>query len=143
LEDWQHHVAGQLWIAPRAISAAGKSEFRDPKLVFESLLLLANEYRQMRVQGGPDVRAAYKAGLSRLKLDEARSIAESRVGEQGDEYYVNHPFVAGKRVFLEAHLRRGNDRDQRNSLRIYFAWEQQEQLVIVGWLPSHLTTRNS
>lgn len=143
LEDWQRHVAGQLWIAPRAIAAAGKSEFRDPKVVFESLLLLANEYRQMRIRGGDELRVAYEAGLQRLKLTEARSISESRVGQQGEEYYVNHPFLVGKRVFLEDHLRRGTDRDQRNSLRIYFAWERQEQLVIVGWLPSHLTTRNS
>jgi hypothetical protein len=143
LEDWGKNVAGQIWIAPRAISAAGKSEFCEPKLVFESLLLLANEYRQMRIHGGKEFRGAYEAGLQRLKLTEARSIAESRAGEQGEEYYVNHPFIGGKRVFLDEHIRRGTDRDQRNSLRIYFAWEQQEQLVIVGWLPSHLTTRNS
>jgi hypothetical protein len=78
-----------------------------------------------------------------LKLSEARSISESRLGEQGEEYYVNHPFLAGKRVFLEDHLRRGADRDPRNTLRVYFAWDRQEQLVIVGWLPSHLTTRSS
>jgi hypothetical protein len=143
LEDWQRHVAGQLWIAPRAITAASKSEFRDPQLVFESLLLLANEYRQMRIRGGEDLRAAYESGLRRLKLSEARSISESRLGEQGEEYYVNHPFLAGKRVFLEDHLRRGADRDPRNTLRVYFAWDRQEQLVIVGWLPSHLTTRSS
>jgi hypothetical protein len=143
LGDWGKNVAGQIWIAPRAISAAGKSVFGDPKLVFESLLLLANEYRQMRIHGGKDFRSAYEAGLQRLKLTEARSIAESRAGEQGEEYFVNHPFIAGKRVFLDEHIRRGTDRDQRNSLRIYFAWDQQEQLVIVGWLPSHLTTRNS
>jgi hypothetical protein len=143
LEDWQEHVAGQLWIAPKAIGAASKSEFGEGKLVYEGLLLLANEYRQMRIHGGQERQKAYNDGLKRLKLTEARSISESRVGEQGQEYYVNHPFQPSKRVFLEDHLRRGNDRDPRNTLRIYFAWESQEQLVIVGWLPSHLTTRNS
>lgn len=143
IEDWQQHVAGQLWIAPRAISAASKSQYKEPSLVYEALLLLANEYRQMRIHGGDEYRESYEDGLKRLKLNQARSIAESRVGEQGDEYYVNHPFQPGKKVFLEEHLRRGNDRDQRNTLRIYFAWEQQEQVVIVGWLPGHLTTRNS
>lgn len=143
LEDWQPNVAGQLWIAPKAISAASKSEFRQPPLVYESLLLLANEYRQMRIHGGDEYRLAYEQGLQRLKLNQARSISESRVGEQGDEYYVNHPFQPNKKVVLDEHLRRGNDRDQRHTLRIYFAWEQQEQVVIVGWLPGHLTTRQT
>ncbi|MCX6620340.1 MAG: hypothetical protein NTY38_04555 [Acidobacteria bacterium] len=143
LDDWQRHVAGQLWIAPRAIAATRKSEFRDPTLVFESLLLLANEYRQMRIGGGKDLQAAYESGLKRLKLTEARSISDSRAGEQGDQYFVNHPFVANKPILLESHLRQGTDRDPRNCLRIYFTWERQEQLVIVGWLPSHLTTRNT
>ena len=141
--EWQEHVAGQLWIAPKAISAARKSDFKQPPLVYESLLLLANEYRQMRIHGGDEYVKAYRDGLKRLKLDQARSISESRVGEQGDEYYVNHPYQPNRKVFLDEHLRRGNDRDQRNTLRIYFAWEQQEQVVIVGWLPGHLTTRQS
>jgi len=143
LEDWQNNVAGQLWIAPKAIGAAGKSEFKNPTLVYEAILLLANEYRQMRINGGQEYKTSYQEGLMRLKLTEARSISESRVGEQGDEYYVNHPFQPGKRILLEEHLRRGSDRDPRNTLRIYFAWEPQEQLVVVGWLPSHLTTRNT
>ena len=97
----------------------------------------------MRIHGGDEYRQAYDQGLQRLKLNQARSISESRVGEQGDEYYVNHPFQPNKKVFLDEHLRRGNDRDQRHTLRIYFAWEQQEQVVIVGWLPGHLTTRQT
>lgn len=142
LEDWQKHVAGQLVLAPKAIRAAAKSDFRQPSLVYESLLLLANEYRQMRLYGG-DCRAAYEDGLRSLKLTEARSISDSRVGEQGDEYYVNHPLQPTRRLFLEDHLRRGNDRDQRNTMRIYFAWDKDEHVVVVGWLPSHLDTRNT
>jgi hypothetical protein len=143
MDEWQQHVAGQMWIAPRALGAARKSEFQDPPLVYRALLLLANEYREMRIHGGEQYKQAYQDGRKELRCNQARSISQSRVGEHGDEYYVNYPFQQHKRVFLDEHLRRGNDRDHRNTLRIYFAWEPQEQIVIVGWLPGHLTTRLS
>jgi hypothetical protein len=143
LEEWQANVTGQLILAPKAIRAASKSDFRDPKLVYQALLLLANEYRQMRIHGGGELRDAYERGLKTLKLTEARSISDARVGEQGEEYYVTHPLDPQRRVLLEDHLKRGTDRDPRNVLRIYFLWDQQEQLVVVGWLPTHLETRNS
>lgn len=143
LDEWQANVGGQLVLTSKAVRHAAKSDFRDPKLVYESLLLLAIEYRQMRIVGGDELRLAYENGLKSLKLTESRSISEARKGEQGEEYYVNHPLNPSRRIFLEDHLRKGNDRDQRNTLRIYFTWDHQEQLVVVGWLPSHLDTRNS
>jgi len=143
LPDWQEHVAGQLILAPRALRAAAKSIFAEPELVYRSLLLLANEYRSMRLGIGDDARQRYQQHLGELKLKDGPSISDSRSGEHKDQYYIDHPLHPGKRIMLDQHLRRGTDRDPRNLLRIYFHWDDEERLVVVGWLPGHLETRRS
>jgi hypothetical protein len=142
LDAWQHHLEGQVVIAAKAIREAEKSQYEDPKLVYQALLLLGNEYREMRLSGG-EHKDRFGARLKQLGLTISGSITKSRAGEQGEEYRANHPTIPSKRIFLDEHLRKGNDHDQRRCLRIYFTWDPQEKLVIVGWLPSHLTTRAS
>jgi hypothetical protein len=143
LSDWQEYVAGQVVFAPRALRAATKFVFAEPQLVYRSILLLANEYRSMRLGVSDDARERYQQHLGELKLKDGLSISESRSGEQKDDYFIDHPLHPGKRIMLDHHLRRGTDRDPRNLLRIYFHWDDEEGLVIVGWLPGHLETRQS
>jgi len=63
------------------------------------------------------------------------------VGEYEDEYFVPYPVGSGLKRKLEFHLRRGNSRDERQCLGIYFFWDEQARLVVVGSLPAHLRTR--
>ena len=42
---------------------------------------------------------------------------------------------------LDLHLKKGSDREARNCLRIYFLWDAEERLIVVGCLTSHLGTR--
>jgi hypothetical protein len=44
---------------------------------------------------------------------------------------------------LEFHLKKGSDRDERFSLRIYFFWDGDSKRVVVGSLPGHLDTRST
>jgi hypothetical protein len=75
--------------------------------------------------------------MTALGLDESRSVTEYGATS---EYYVDYQ---GTRTFLERHLKRGNARDERRCLRIYFFWDKREQVVVVGHMPDHLTTRQS
>jgi hypothetical protein len=43
--------------------------------------------------------------------------------------------------FLDLHLRKGSTKDDQYCLAIDFFWDDQEQQVVVGWLPGHLDNR--
>ena len=54
---------------------------------------------------------------------------------------MNYPPHSTEKRFLEFHLRKGSDHDERNCLAIYFFWHGDTQQVVVGWLPGHLKNR--
>lgn len=61
--------------------------------------------------------------------------------QEGDSYFVQYPPGATQWKFLELHLKKGTSKDVRFCLRIYFFWDEEIQLVVVGWLPNHLDTK--
>lgn len=139
LDEWsRQYLTGKIMIHPRAIRGAKKSEFSDPALIYNSLLLLAHEYRDMRIGSGN--RESYEKKLSSLRLKNESTHHGDRAGEEGDEYYVN---ICGRRYYLEDHLKFGASREPKHCMRIYYFWNQEDQQAVVGWLPSHLTTRQS
>jgi len=138
-------MSDRLLILPRAIDEARNSAFEDVPLVYKSLKVLANEYWELRVKGGLERKRKWHSALEDLGLAVAPSMSKSRAGEQRAEYYVNYPIGSppGNTRFLEQHLKKGNDRDQRFCFRLYFFWDKKKNLVVVGWLPSHLDTRST
>jgi len=87
--------------------------------------------------------AYYESALRDLELSESFSISSERVGEQGDEYFVIYPAGSARRRLLEMHLRKGTSHDPRHALRIYYFWDDETSQVVVGWLTSHLDTRQT
>lgn len=138
--DWvRQHLAGRLVLHPRAERAVGKAEYSEPEMVYRGLIILANEYRDSRM--GLDNDEPFRAALEKYGMDFSRSIAKTRAGEEGDTYYVNYPLGSNQRAFLQYHLRRGNQHENRRCMRIYFFWDEETSQVVVGWLPSHLNIR--
>jgi len=140
LPEWANeYLVARLVLHPRAIRALKDAEFEEVGLVYKALLLLANEYRDMRLS--ICTREQYEQARDALQLRESGSIDEGRAGEEGEAYYIQYPIGSGKRRFLESHLRRGNSRDPRWCLCIYYFWDNDSQQVIVGFLPGHLDNR--
>jgi hypothetical protein len=127
-------------VANRALRGAKASDYEDPKLAYHALLLLRDHYVPMRREGGDQLAKAYADALRALGLEEAPSIAASRLGEQGDDYLI--PYPGGKRE-LDRHLKKGNSRESKHCFRLYFFWDDEEEQVVVGWLTSHLDTRQT
>lgn len=135
--DWcERHLAGRLVLTPRALREVSRSDHLEPQKIYQALLLLATEYWDMKTQGG---------GQSKTMFDEAAVRIGVRVGPTGeavrqqrysDEYHVRWE---GNRYPLELHLAGSDNRDIRRGLRVYFTWEEAQQLVLVGHLPTHLT----
>jgi hypothetical protein len=141
LEEWvDKHVIGRLVLHPRAYQGLKKSEYENPALVYKALLLLANQYRDMKI--GKVQKEEYVKSRDALQLKDGGSIDQGRAGEHGSTYFVNYPIGSITTRFLENHLRcGGNTRDPKRCLAIYYFWDDDSQQVVVGWLPGHLENR--
>jgi hypothetical protein len=139
MAEWvRKYLAGRLMLHNRALRGIKDAAFEDVPLVYQCLLCLANEYRTMRMYGGG--KEEFECRLQELHMEECRATSEIGVGKNDDEYEVRYPEHSNKKRILERHLRRGNSHDPRFTLRIYFFWDDETNQVVVGWLPSHLTT---
>jgi len=142
MDEWvREHLAGRLDLHPRAIRGVKDAVYKDPALVYRSLLLLANEYRDMH--RGACSRANYDARREELGITDSGSITEEQAGRYGDTYSVLFPRGSRSRRFLDRHLKKGSGKDDHTCLRIYFFWHGESQQVVVGWLPSHLQNQHS
>ena len=141
LKDWaDKHLAGSVVLANRALRGAKESDYEEPALVYRALLLLRDHYVPMRRDGGDELAKAYAEALASHGPEEAGSITATRRGEQGDEYIVQHN---GTKRELDRHLKKGNSRNSRHCFRLYFFWDDEDEQVVVGWLTSHLDTRQT
>ena len=142
LPEWVSiYLAGRLTLHPRALRGLGEAEFEAVEGVYQALLLLANEYRNMR-QGHDGAKEAFEQQLRELGLRSGPSITRSRAGQEGDTYFVRYPLHTERKRLLDLHLRnRGNTRDPKRCMAIYFFWDEDTREVLVGWLPGHLSTR--
>ncbi len=141
LPDWvSENLAGHVTLHPRALRGIGEAQYEDVNLVYKALLLLAKEYKKMRL-GYDGSREAFEKRLGDLGLRYGQSITENRAGEEGDTYFVRYPLHTQRKCFLKYHLRKGSTKDDRHCLAIYFFWDTDTSEVVVGWLPSHLENR--
>ena len=141
IKDWADtHLSGSVVLHGRALRGAKESDYESPQLVYQALLVLRDFYVPMRRGEGDVSKDDYSAALRNLGLEDSPSISPTRVGEQGDEYFVQHH---GQKRLLERHLKKGTSKETRLSFRFYFFWDDEEEQVVVGWLTSHLDTRQS
>jgi len=128
-----------LILHPKAKRGLKNSRYEDSTLVYNALLLLATKYREMRT-GDDDAKRAFENECQSLGLQLGRAVSKTRAGQEGEEYWRNWH---GRRFLLQDHLKKGDSRDERRCLRIYFFWDDDEQIVVVGWLTSHLDTSHT
>lgn len=140
--DWvRRHLAGRLVLLPRAERGAAKADYVEVPQVYRALLILASEYRNSRMGIGSNEE--FRAALAKYGMNFSGSIDKSRAGQEGGVYYVNYPLGTDQKEFLQYHIERGNSRESRYCMRIYFFWDADTSQVVVGWLPSHLNNRIS
>ncbi len=132
------YYSDRILLHPRAKRSLKEATFEDIQLVYKCLMLLGDDfYRYKKGNLKPD---DLKAKCDELRIEDTPSISDSSAGEQGDTYFVDYN---GKRCKLERHLRNGTSRDPARCLRIYYFWDDEDEKIVIGWLPSHLQTKNS
>jgi hypothetical protein len=145
IDQWaDRELKGKLLLHPRAMRGARRSKFQDPGLIFKSLSILGDEYRDLRINGAQQHGLALESSLNALDLHITEAISPASAGRYGDDYYVYYPpGQLRTKELLTHHVKKGNDRDERTCLRVYFFWDAGAKRVVVGWLPSHLDIASS
>jgi hypothetical protein len=138
LPAWiESQFASRLRLHPRALRAIRDAEFENISLICDLIEMLAIDYVECK-RGNRDSWMEFKASLAEKGVELSGAISKSRAGEEGDEYFVTY---RGQRRLLEHHLKKGTSRDKTKTLRIYFFWDEEDEEVIIGSMPSHLDTR--
>lgn len=140
------YFADRLFLHSRAVRALKEATFENIALVYEALKLLADAYWPMRTNQEQDQRQMlsnnWEEGVKSLRLEyNSHSIAQNRLGEFREAYTINYRIGQSSRQALGPHLKFGSTKDDRYCMRIYFLWDDDRRLVVIGHLPSHLDTR--
>jgi len=120
-------------VRPSLVAFLDQAGVDGPKIWFRSLICLMTS---MRVEGSKERREAYELALQELQLEE--SPTGDGVKYAAEQYSVVY---GGARRPLDRHLKGSNSRDRRYGFRLYFFWDEEGEVVVVGWLPSHLDNR--
>ncbi len=142
LVEWvEGRLAGGLVLHPRARRSLLSAKYEDPARIAEVIDLLAGPYRDSRILQGEPARESKERYLERareLGFTVKRSISENQASEYGDTYFVDYKIGNTTKQLLEWHLVRGNARDPRHCARIYYFWDAERRVVVVGGAPEHL-----
>ena len=139
LPAWaETHFAGRVALAGRALRSLKGARFDNVALVGEAVALLGTAYWRMKTEGGRELREAFEDALRALRLQETSSGSRDRQAKARDDFTVEWE---GRRLTLDRHLKNNaGTRDPRRCLRIYFAWDDAAQRVVIGHLPGHMKT---
>lgn len=139
LEEWcREHLAGEVEVLRRATQAAKKSDFADTELAYRALLLLRDAYVPMRRAPSPERHAAWQEGLRELQLED--SLTGDGPKYAPEAYTVQY---GGRRCELARHLKGRDSRDRKFGFRLYYFYDEEEQVAVVGHLPEHLDNKST
>ena len=134
-------VADALELAARsfpdalAISLNAKSDpdvpFAKPGEVFDALAWLATAYRR---RGAPGIGESCPGWFH--KPDQS----QATVGMYPDWYRTSYE---GRTVAVTSHIGKGASFDPRSTIRVGFAWDEETQRVVVGYVGRHQRNRKS
>ena len=125
--DWcDQKLIGRLSLAPAARQGLKKAQFDDLPLAMRCLLWLARECRDRRLHGGgPLANVPVEPGVENAPCG-------------ADTFRFD---FQGRRMEADWHIKNGgNTRDPARCLRIYYAWDEVTQQVVVAEMPGHRRT---
>lgn len=132
LNEWVlEHFPGRLQLLGRALRAAKKSSYEDKPLVYRCLAKLGRDYVDARRSGLP-VDGIFES----LGVHLERTGSRSHLSQWQEEYFFS---LRAQSEFLEWHITKGKDHNENTTLRIYFYYDEEDGVAIVGHLTSHLT----
>jgi hypothetical protein len=135
IDEWvSRYLGGSLALLSRAVRSARKGEFVDIRLVCDTLLLLGRDYRRLCL--GEITADEFRDAHQKLGIEVSPTGNQARLMQWREDYEVEW---RGAKHLLDMHAKKGTSHDARTCLRVYFFWDEDNDQVVVGHLPGHLT----
>lgn len=140
IAEWVRvNLAGHIWIAPKAIRETEKrGKFEDIALFQNTLLMLRDLFVPMKRNPGREKLEAYKANLNKLRLDDEPCFSQDGAIEQFPAYSLVYD---SRKYWCNDHIKYGKGYDPRNMFRIYYHWHNDDQILLIGHMPTHLDNK--
>lgn len=142
LADWlEANPLPNVVVTTKAYRGMRKIRYEDMERLCRTLELLNGPYVDMRA-GEPGARDLWEEGLKELRLESKKQTQMGKGIRGGAEYRFEHE---ARRWEMDYHIR-GNEsvhNEHDRLLRIYFAYDKEEGRVLIGHMPTHLTTIDS
>lgn len=136
LAEWvETNFGDQLVLTGRALNAAKKSEYHDPKRIYQALTLIGRDYWNVVFNRLPAFRERFKQASQETGLRISHTSKGKLPTARADRYIID--WNGSKRI-LDRHLQHGNSRDPRYCLRVYFFVDEPSRKIVIGHLPDHL-----
>lgn len=139
--EWaERNLSPGLWFAPKALKAAERGQYRDTAEIGEALYMLDELFVPMKREPGAARREAFDARLAELGLEDTPCFTQRNDILRFPAYAVTY---CGQRHWCDWHIKSGGGADPRQMFRIYYHWHEEDQVLLIGHLPSHLVNNQT
>lgn len=139
--EWaERNLSPGLWFAPKALKVAERGQYREPTEIGEALYMLDELFVPMKREPGAGRRETFDARMVELGIEDTPCFTQRNDIQRFPAYAVTY---RGARHWCDWHLKCGGGTDPRQMFRIYYCWHEEDQVVLIGHLPSHLPNNQS
>ena len=141
LHDWlESNLLPNVIIVPKAWRQMRRVRYTDMERLCQTLQLLDGAYTDMRA-GEDGARERWEQGLMDLRL-ESKNQTKMGGGTKATDYQFQYD---GQDYIMDRHIRGTESLYGQTDrlLRIYFHYDKNKQQVLIGHMPTHLTTPSS
>ena len=140
LDDFETWMAGNIspniWFSPKAIKETERRGlYRDPVELGETIYALDELYVPMRRHPDDERHRAWQEKMTELGITLTPCFIRDGDLQRFPEYSVQY---RGRKLWCDLHVRHGGGTDPRSMFRIYIHWDEDEGVLLVGHMPSHL-----
>ena len=125
---------GHLLVLESAWNSADQARgFEHGDQLFDLLWLLANGYREQKLDGAPDRLAGQVFGGSSYAARESQTIESNTQARRARTFTYR-----GRTVEMWQHLKIGAKDSENRTLRLHFCWDEDLGQVVIGHCGKHL-----
>ena len=139
-EEWcAKHLAGHIVVIPKAIRETRKhGNVNMVHKILNTLLMLRDYYVPMRRKVDGYDRATFDSKCKELGVEESACFATTGNIKNFPEYSISY---GSQKRWMDRHIKYGHGYDLNSMFRIYFCWDDEEQILFIGNMPTHLDNR--
>lgn len=141
LPAWvEENFKGRLVLTRKAAKAVVGSIYHDPAVVFAALRAMGDLLHPVLAGERSGELSTYLDALTKTCCEDS-AVGEATIDSRyAAEYQIHH---GGRAQTLDRHVKRGATFDPRTCMRIYYTWDAQKKVIVVGHLTEHLTNRQT